>query len=327
MRLDSDSKPIQLVSKQVCPFRPNHTKLNKCQRHTHMSNLEKSLNFFLGRHKEGSFSTHANRSLRLNQIVNTLKTKYRNLNDIQDLKTRHIDYLVQKWLAEELNSGTIKNRMSDLRWIARKINKDNIVKRSNREYNIPDRTYVKNDTNIAKRLSEQELERINDRYSRYSLRLQQAFGLRREESIKFDPGYADKGDRITLKDSWCKGGRAREVPIRTPQQRALLDEIRAFCKAEGATALIPPDRNYRQQLKCYEKQVERNDLMKNHGLRHQYTQDRYKEMTGQDCPKQGGKRYFELSPEEKQRDLDARLQISAELGHNREEITAVYLGR
>jgi hypothetical protein len=48
-----------------------------------------------------------------------------------------------------------------------------------------------------------------------SLRLQAAFGLRREEAVKFQPSYADRGDRLALKASWCKGGRAREIPVRT----------------------------------------------------------------------------------------------------------------
>ena len=37
--------------------------------------------------------------------------------------------------------------MSQLRWLAQKIGKDNIVERTNAAYDIPDRVYV---TNIAK---------------------------------------------------------------------------------------------------------------------------------------------------------------------------------
>ena len=55
-----------------------------------------------------------------------------------------------------------------------------------------------------------------------SLELQQAFGLRREEAIKMSPTIADQGDRLVLKASWTKGGKAREIPIRTPEQRAAL---------------------------------------------------------------------------------------------------------
>jgi hypothetical protein len=32
-----------------------------------------------------------------------------------------------------------------------------------------------------------------------SLELQRAFGLRREEAIKLNPSYADRGDRLALK--------------------------------------------------------------------------------------------------------------------------------
>ena len=48
-----------------------------------------------------------------------------------------------------------------------------------------------------------------------SLELQSAFGLRREEAIKFAPRYADKGDHLLLKASWTKGGKARTIPVRT----------------------------------------------------------------------------------------------------------------
>lgn len=50
-----------------------------------------------------------------------------------------------------------------------------------------------------------------------SLQLQQAFGLRREESIKFQPRYADRGDHIALKGSWTKGGREGNGTFRSPQ--------------------------------------------------------------------------------------------------------------
>jgi integrase len=59
-----------------------------------------------------------------------------------------------------------------------------------------------------------------------SLRLQAAFGLRREEAIKIQPRWADRGDHLQLKASWTKGGRERTVPIRTAAQRALLEQAK-----------------------------------------------------------------------------------------------------
>ena len=73
-----------------------------------------------------------------------------------------------------------------------------------------------------------------------SLELQQAFGLRREEAIKFQPSYADHGDRLVLKDSWTKGGKAREIPMLTEAQRELLDRAHRLARLGS---LIPSARN------------------------------------------------------------------------------------
>ena len=88
------------------------------------------------------------------------------------------------------------------------------------------------------------------------MRLEAAFGLRREEAIKFTPARDDRGDRIRLKGSTTKGGRPRDVPVRNAAQQELLDEARRLV---GSGALIPPDRNYRHHLKVYEARRGRRD--------------------------------------------------------------------
>ena len=50
---------------------------------------------------------------------------------------------------------------------------------------------------------------MTDAYIRASLLLQRDFGLRRQEAIKFILSYANRGDRIVLKDTWTKGGKKR----------------------------------------------------------------------------------------------------------------------
>ena len=64
-----------------------------------------------------------------------------------------------------------------------------------------------------------------------------------------------------------------------------------------------------------------------HGHRHQYAQTRYREITGWAAPAAGGPRSKELAPAQKAIDHETRLRISRELGHNREQIVGVYLGR
>ena len=53
----------------------------------------------------------------------------------------------------------------------------------------------------AKSLTNDALDKIKDMHVRMSLELQRAFGLCREEAIKFSPSYADRGDRLALRAS------------------------------------------------------------------------------------------------------------------------------
>jgi integrase len=157
-----------------------------------------------------------------------------------------------------------------------------------------------------------------------TLELQQAFGLRREEAIKIQPDLADKGDALWLKPSWTKGGRAREIPIRTETQRAALQRARDFA---GKGSLIPAEKTYVQQLRLYEGQCIRAGLSRMHGLRHAYAQRRFQELTGFPAPLAGGPNRSALSADERALDEKARAVISQELGHHRTAVTVVYLGR
>jgi hypothetical protein len=157
-----------------------------------------------------------------------------------------------------------------------------------------------------------------------SLRLQAAFGLRREESIKIQLAWADRGHVLALKDSWTKGGRPREIPVRTAEQRQLLQEARSLA---GQGSLIPAQKSYVEQLRRFEHQCAAAGIRRVHGLRHQYAQNRYRELTGWSAPAAGGPHARELTTSQREIDHAARLKISAELGHEREQVVAVYLGR
>lgn len=288
-----------------------------------MRQLNFDLKNLCERNRDGSESTQANRNRILTQIANRLHDiGYRNLS-AQGLKTKHVDALVEKWKGEDLSAGTIKNRMAALRWWSEKINKPSLIANNNDHYGIDHRLYV---TNVSKacELDTEKLNNISDPYVRLSLKLQESFGLRREESIKFIGAWADHGDKIILKASWCKGGREREIPIRNEMQRSVLNEVKAFTKGRS---LIPKDLKYVQQLRRYEDYTAKAGLHKMHGLRHAFAQQRYYELTGRLAPAVGGKTSKELTKEEKLLDTQARLIISLELGHEREQVTAIYLGR
>ena len=95
----------------------------------------------------------------------------------------------------------------------------------------------------------------------------------------------------------------------------------------GLGSLIPGGRQYIEQLRIYERHTANAGLSKMHGLRHAYAQERYRELTGWPSPHAGGPTKKALTLAQQQADQRARLAISQELGHVREQITAVYLGR
>ena len=290
----------------------------------HVRDLNYQLKQICRHNRDGSRSTQANRERMLTLIANQLhQLGFRQLQ-ATSLKPKHVEALVQHWQQKGIAPATIKNRMAALRWWAEKVDKRNVIARDNSHYGIPSRAFVAQGSSKALSLPEQSLAKVRDLWVRISLELQRAFGLRREEAIKFQPKFADRDDHLELKATWCKGGRSRTVPVRSESQREVLR--RAHELAKGGS-LIPSDRSYAQQLRIYERQVSNAGLSRMHGLRHTYAQERYEELTGWECPAAGGPSSEELTPEQREIDREARMTITEELGHGREQITIVYLGR
>ena len=288
-----------------------------------MRNLNYQLKKLGRNNRDGSHATQAKRAYLLSQIANQLhELGFKGLS-ARSLRPKHVDALVSLWQRQRIAVGTIKNRMAAIRWWARKVNRRGAVAQGNDYYGIASRQMV-SAVSKAKSLSAAQLARITDRHVYLSLELQRAFGLRREEALKFRPNYADRGDRLVLKASWTKGGKSRVIPIRTDEQRKILGRV---WQLAGKGSLIPTERSYIQHLRVYVRQIMNAGLSKMHGLRHAYAQERYFELTGWKCPVVGGPKSHILSSNDQRIDKQARLTISRELGHVREQIVAIYVGR
>ena len=276
-------------------------------------------------HREGSFNTQRSRKAHVRLIARHLAEAGFKRLKADNLKPKHVTALVDRWKRDGISIGTLKNRMGALRWVYGKVNKHFLVPRTNAELGIGNRQYVTNE-NKARELTMAfgDVDKIRSPLVRMSLELQRAFGLRREESLKIRPAWADREHKLVLQGSWTKGGRPREIPIRTPEQRDLVDRAKALA---GNGSLIPRDRTYINHLRVYKRQIAAAGFDKLHGLRHAYAQERYQELTGREAPAAGGQTKGQLSAEEKALDYEARMTISRELGHDREAVTAVYCGK
>jgi hypothetical protein len=180
-------------------------------------------------------------------------------------------------------------------------------------------------TSKAQILTEDQISQIMCPYVQWSVRLEQAFGLRRKEGLLIRIWDADEGDGLYLRPSATKGGRPRTIPIRMPEQRTLLDALKAWLPSKDSS-LIPPHLNYIQQRRRYDRLTREAGLHNLHGLRHHYSQQRLAEETGYVAPVAGGPSRRSMTREQRARDTEARRRVSRELGHNRYQITATYIG-
>ena len=280
------------------------------------------------KHRDGSHATQANRKAMLKMFAEQLKACGYNTHRMtpNDLKGRHVNKLLELWRKDGVTTGTIKNRMTVLRWWAEKVGNSGAVQ-SNDTYKIEKRVYVTNrDKSIS--LKDLDLSKVDENIAQ-SLRLQDAFGLRREESMKFQPEYALDGQAIEnakyviLKGSWTKGGRPRTIPITSEKQRHELRNTYALAVKNGGS-LIPKEKSYKTHVASFERVTSALGVGQTHGLRHGYAQTRYRELMGFDCPAVGGPR--SLTADEIAKDKEIRMLISQELGHGRIGVTSIYLG-
>lgn len=283
--------------------------------------LQRSITQVLKSARMGSYETQDARKKILNLFANDLVKLGYGLRRIQGLQEKHITTVVKYWMKNNIQTATLKNRTSVLRFLCQCINKPSIIK-SNQEIGIGRRNYLPTKN---KAIHNPNFSKITNPYIYISLQLQRVFGLRREEAIKIKPHMADKNNHIELLSSWCKGGRGRTIPIRTEEQCYWLEEAKKQAGKFG-NSLIPENRKYINQRNVYDKQVQRAGLKNLHGLRHAYAQNRYKELTSWDAPIAGGTRLKQLTYEQKQIDHQARIILSEELGHSRKYITSNYLG-
>jgi hypothetical protein len=234
-----------------------------------MDDLTYTLRQLCLRNRDGSHTTQADRQRSLSLAARQLREAGFRQMRATSLKGKHVGALLQRWQAEGLSTGTIKNRMAHLRWWAEKVGKAGILPADNTRLGIPDRRYVTN-------------------------------------------------------ESKAKGGCDRTVPITTLEQRTVLDEAH---RLTGLGSLIPANKTYIQQRHIYDGQCKAAGLSNMHGLRHGYAQTRYLVLTGWKAPAAGGPSTQQLTPVQHSQDQVARQTISRELGHERLQVTTVYLGR
>ena len=92
-----------------------------------MDDLTYTLRQLCHRNRDGSHNTQADRMRSLTLAGRQLREAGFRQMKASSLKGKHIQALLDRWQSEGLSSGTIKNRLSHLRWWAEKIDKSGIL--------------------------------------------------------------------------------------------------------------------------------------------------------------------------------------------------------
>lgn len=155
--------------------------------------------------------------------------------------------------------------------------------------------------------------------------LARELGLRSKEASLLDAHKALKEAKkcgAVMISAGTKGGRTREVQITSPEQ---LQALQRASTAQGrARAIMPPHQNWQQWresgLRDAREMLQIHGIDRLHDLRAAYACDRYSQLTGASAPVAGGQIL------DRSADLSAREVISKELGHDRIEVVASYIG-
>ena len=88
------------------------------------------------RYRDGDFATQTDRERMLDLCADQLCEMGCEGLRAHDLEPEHVERLVERWLGEGMSAGTLKNRMTVLRWLATNIGNPKIVAPTNAAYGI-----------------------------------------------------------------------------------------------------------------------------------------------------------------------------------------------
>ena len=267
------------------------------------------------------------------QLRGELKFKFHSLRKFDEC---HWTAMVRLWVRQGIAPSTINTRLSVLRILCGWIGKPGLIPEvtdlerfgfgpaTARRVSHATEDRAGSDEDMEVRF--QAAEAIDLRYA-LILRLERLYGTRRKESVRFRPHRGDLGDAIHIA-AGAKGGQQRRVPIRTREQRALLDR----CKA-----VIPPGdsmsgadlRDLKRALRRASWLATKVGLTKKdsgntqHGQRQGYINGRIEEETGAVASVRDPSSRLPSDPEA----MDKRRMVMREVGHRRPDAVRAYYGR
>jgi len=275
----------------------------------------------LARHnRQGSFRTKDRYYQAMKRFCAYLADKYR-LQKLTNISGKHLTCYVL-WMQENGKSAsTIKTDLSAIRFFHDKMsdpkyrlpdNDELAVELEQRCFGGTDRTWSITEFNhmLGKAMAMDRWDYI------LALYLARFAGLRIHECFRIDTATAEQALRensITIKG---KGGKIRTVPINEQIAIAMREQLKRTKR--GHKLLVPDDMHTDRAINQLQffimahrdaiRDVDSDRPMTFHGLRHTYAAEKYQELV-----------------ESGRSALDAHFEVSRLLGHERADVTNIYL--
>ena len=284
---------------------------------------------------EGHFSTRASHAERWNQFASFLKTE--DIKDARQINKQTIEeyatYLKLLVESEEMKVAYAQNLLSTVNVVMEAMRKDKALaikpaqwvgQRSNVRTTVPATLERSRTDKPFRRLFENGQER-----TMYVAQLARTFGLRFKEASLLNTRQAlrqaERLGRINITQG-TKGGRGKGVDRWVPVDQHQISLLKEAAELQGrADNLIPPDNAYiqwRDHAYYHWRTANKDTSIKGfHDMRAAYACERYLELTGFPAPVVTGTRQAH-----KTLDTQARVIWSQELGHNRLDVIAAYIG-
>lgn len=284
--------------------------------------------------KIASFGTQSDRATFLFGFFNTLR-ELGNKVEPRNIKKRHIKRVAQEWERKKLSGPTLQKYFSHLRQYCEWINKSGLIGEAEEFLDNPDaakRIYIATTdkswdekTYFDKHQLLQDIFNA-DQYVGIQVLMQDAFGLRRKESMCFRPYIHEKDGMIFVTDG-AKGGKHRRIPVDDDYKRAVIKKAQQFVNFTQAP-LGNPHLNLKQNLQRYDYvirvklKINKKDMgITGHGLRAGFAM-RELEVRGLIPVLRGGK----IGVMEKAKEKKIRMEVAELLGHHRTRVTTAYSG-
>ena len=280
--------------------------------------LEAQLNKLARHNRQGSYRTKERYYMAMKRFCHFLAEAYR-LQKLSNFSGKHLVAYVLWMQEKELSASTVKTDLAAIRFFHDKISNPKYKLPSNAELGVElerrrfgdtDRTWSIAEFN---RLLGKALDREDYILAFYLARYA---GLRIHECFRIDTAIARQAIRegaITIKG---KGGKIRTVPINQQIVSALEKRLRST--PPGSKLLVPDNiptdkaiNQLQQFILLYREDVQGPDSNRPltfHGLRHTYAAEKYSQLIDEGVS-----------------ELDAHLTVSRLLGHERADVTNIYL--